>query len=201
MSDSEQAEDTSQTIDPQVTIYSLERSIVMVGLMGAGKSSVGRGLAARFNLPFVDADTEIEAAAGCTISEFFERHGEAEFRDGERRVIARLLEGSPKVLATGGGAFMDDETRTAITAMGISVWLRADLSTLVRRTAQRTNRPLLNNANPARTLEDLMEIRYPFYAQADITVESDDSPPNVTVERVVNALENFLETKEASSTS
>ena len=117
------------------------------------------------------------------------------------RLVSAVLPKGGEVRIVPGGAFMDDETRTAITAMGISVWLRADLSTLVRRTAQRTNRPLLNNANPARTLEDLMEIRYPFYAQADITVESDDSPPNVTVERVVNALENFLETKEASSTS
>jgi len=169
----------------------------MVGLMGAGKSSIGRRLAARLNLPFVDADTEIEAAAGCSIAEFFERHGEAAFRDGERRVIARLLEGDPMVLATGGGAFMDEETRTAIAHSGISVWLRADLDTLVRRTSRRTNRPLLNNGDPADTLESLMETRHPVYAQADIVVESDDGPPEETVERVVDALTTFRDRTEA----
>lgn len=175
-----------------------DRSIVMVGLMGAGKSSIGRRLAVRLGLPFVDADTEIEAAAGCTIAEFFERHGEAEFRDGERRVIARLLESEPKVLATGGGAFMDAETRAAIADAGISVWLRADLDTLVRRTARRSNRPLLNNGDPASTLESLMETRHPVYAQADIVVESDDGPPEETVDRVVDALAAFRDTNGAS---
>jgi len=170
----------------------------MVGLMGAGKSSIGRRLAARLNLPFVDADTEIEAAAGCTIAEFFERHGEAEFRDGERRVIARLLEDEPKVLATGGGAFMDAETRDAIAQAGISVWLRADLDTLVRRTARRTDRPLLNTDDPANTLESLMETRHPVYAQADIVVDSNDGPPDETVERVVEALATFRDRTEAS---
>lgn len=201
MSDSEQAEDDGQPGDQATVAYTANRSIVMVGLMGAGKSSIGRRLAARLEMPFVDADTEIEAAAGCTIAEFFERHGEAAFRDGERRVIARLLEGDPKVLATGGGAFMDAETRSAIAASGISVWLRADLDTLVRRTARRTSRPLLNNADPARTLEDLMETRYPVYAQADITVESDDGPPDETVARVIEALTSFADRTEASPTS
>lgn len=176
----------------------MDRSIVMVGLMGAGKSSIGRRLATRLNLPFVDADTEIEAAAGCTIAEFFERHGEAAFRDGERRVIARLLEDEPKVLATGGGAFMDPETRAAIAHAGISVWLRADLETLVRRTARLTARPLLNNADPANTLESLMETRHPVYAQADIVVESNDGPPDETVERVVAAVAAFRNRTEAS---
>lgn len=170
----------------------------MVGLMGAGKSSIGRRLATRLDLPFVDADTEIEAAAGCTIAEFFERHGEAEFRDGERRVIARLLEDEPKVLATGGGAFMDAETRAAIAQAGISVWLRADLDTLVRRTARRTDRPLLNNGNPTNTLESLMETRHPVYAQADIVVDSNDGPPDETVEHVVEALAAFTDRTEAS---
>ena len=170
----------------------------MVGLMGAGKSSIGRRLATRLNLPFVDADTDIEAAAGCTIAEFFERHGEAEFRDGERRVIARLLEDEPKVLATGGGAFMDAETRAAIAQAGISVWLRADLDTLVRRTARRTDRPLLNNGDPTNTLESLMETRHPVYAQADIVVDSNDGPPDETVERVVEALAAFTDRTEAS---
>ncbi len=163
----------------------------MVGLMGAGKSSIGRRLASRLDLPFVDADSEIEAAAGCTIAEFFERHGEAAFRDGERRVIARLLDGPRKVLATGGGAFMDEDTREAIGRSGISVWLRADLETLVRRTSRRSDRPLLNNDDPAETLKNLMETRYPIYEQADIDVESDDGPPDQTVDRVVAALEAF----------
>tara|TARA_R110002072_G_scaffold43827_2_gene123087 strand:- start:25 stop:564 length:540 start_codon:yes stop_codon:yes gene_type:complete len=176
----------------------MARSIVMVGLMGAGKSSIGRRLATRLNMPFVDADTEIEAAAGCTIAEFFERHGEAEFRDGERRVIARLLEDEPKVLATGGGAFMDAETRAAIADAGISVWLRADLDTLVRRTSRRTDRPLLNTGDPTNTLESLMETRHPVYAQADIVVESNDGPPDATVERVVEALAAFKDRTEAS---
>ena len=201
MSDSEQAEQDADPLDSRAIAATAGRSIVMVGLMGAGKSSIGRRLAARLDLPFVDADTEIEAAAGCTIAEFFERHGEAEFRDGERRVIARLLEGSPKVLATGGGAFMDEETRAAVAQSGISVWLRADLATLVRRTARRTSRPLLNNADPARTLEDLMETRHPVYALADITVESDDGPPDETVARVVEALAAFSDKAEASPAS
>ncbi len=198
MSDSEQAEDNAEPAEIRAPGSDTKRSIVMVGLMGAGKSSIGRRLATRLNLPFVDADTEIEAAAGCTIAEFFERHGEAEFRDGERRVIARLLEDEPKVLATGGGAFMDDETRAAIADAGISVWLRADLDTLVRRTSRRTDRPLLNIGDPASTLESLMETRHPVYAQADIVVESNDGPPDETVERVVEALAAFSDRTEAS---
>ncbi len=201
MTDSEQAEGESEAADPGAVKYTGDRTIVMVGLMGAGKSSIGRRLAARLDLPFVDADTEIEAAASCTIAEFFERHGEAEFRDGERRVIARLLEGTPKVLATGGGAFMDADTRAAVAETGISVWLRTDLNTLVRRTARRGSRPLLNNADPAKTLEDLMEIRYPVYALADITVESNDGPPDETVERVIEALTAFANQKEAPPAS
>jgi shikimate kinase len=198
MSDSEQAEDKHEPAELRAAAGDAERSIVMVGLMGAGKSSIGRRLATRLDLPFVDADTEIEAAAGCTIAEFFERHGEAEFRDGERRVIARLLEDEPKVLATGGGAFMDAETRAAIAQAGISVWLRADLDTLVRRTARRTDRPLLNNGNPTNTLESLMETRHPVYAQADIVVDSNDGPPDETVEHVVEALAAFTDRTEAS---
>jgi len=198
MSDSEQAEGKRESAGPRAPVSDNSRSIVMVGLMGAGKSSIGRRLATRLDLPFVDADTEIEAAAGCTIAEFFERHGEAAFRDGERRVIARLLEDGPMVLATGGGAFMDEETRAAIAQTGISVWLRADLDTLVRRTARRAERPLLNTGDPARTLESLMETRHPVYAQADIVVESNDGPPDETVERVVEALAAFNDRQEAS---
>lgn len=201
MGDSEQAEDEGGPAHPDAAARASDRTIVMVGLMGAGKSSIGRRLAARLDLPFVDADSEIEAAAGFTIAEFFERHGEAEFRDGERRVIARLLDGEPKVLATGGGAFMDAQTRAAIAETGISVWLRADLETLVRRTARRSSRPLLNNTDPERTLEDLMATRYPVYAQADITVESDDGPPDETVARVVEALAAFNRRTEAAPAS
>lgn len=165
--------------------------VVLVGLMGAGKSSIGRRLAARLDLPFLDADTEIETAAGCTIPEFFKLHGEAAFRDGERRVIARLLEGPPCVLATGGGAFMDAETRAHIARSGISVWLRADLETLVRRTSRREERPLLATGDARATLARLMDERYPVYEQADIVVDSDDGPPEATVDRVIDALAHF----------
>ncbi|MEH6753142.1 MAG: shikimate kinase [Alphaproteobacteria bacterium] len=169
-----------------------KKSIVMVGLMGAGKSAIGRRLANHLHLPFVDADTEIEVAAGCSIEEIFERHGEEAFRDGERRVIARLLEGPPIVLATGGGAFMDEFTRARIIESGVSIWLRADLETLVRRTAKRSNRPLLKNDDPAKTLKDLMKVRHPIYELSDIVVESDDAPPEETVNRVCQALDAYL---------
>lgn len=165
-----------------------DRTITLVGLMGAGKSTVGRRLATRLDVPFVDADSEIEAAAGCTIPEIFERHGEAEFRAGERRVIARLLRGRPKVLATGGGAFMDPETRQRIKARAVSVWLRADLELLMARVARRDNRPLLKQGDPREIMERLMAERYPVYAQADITVESNEGPHDAIVERIVAAL-------------
>lgn len=173
--------------------------VVLVGLMGAGKSSIGRRLATRLDLPFLDADTEIEAAAGCTIPEFFKLHGEAAFRDGERRVIARLLEGPPCVLATGGGAFMDAETRARIARSGISVWLRADLETLVRRTSRREDRPLLATGDVQATLARLMGERYPVYEQADIVVDSDDGPPEATVDRVVAALAAFRRPEDAAA--
>ena len=168
------------------------KTLVLVGLMGAGKSCIGKRLAQHFGLAFVDADLEIERAAGCKISEIFERHGEAHFRDGERRVIARLLDQPLQVLATGGGAFMDARTREKIRECGISIWLRADLELLLRRTARRTNRPLLNNGDRRTTLARLMEARYPVYAAADIVVDSNDAPPEFTVERVIAALERFL---------
>ncbi|HUI16617.1 MAG TPA: shikimate kinase [Alphaproteobacteria bacterium] len=175
------------------------KTLVLVGLMGAGKSCIGKRLAQHFGLAFVDADLEIERAAGCKISEIFERHGEAHFRDGERRVIARLLDQPLQVLATGGGAFMDPRTREKIRACGISIWLRADLELLLRRTARRTNRPLLNNGDRRATLARLMEARYPVYAAADIVVDSNDAPPELTVERVIAALERFLVDEEALS--
>lgn len=165
-----------------------DRTIVMVGMMGAGKSAIGRRLAQRLGLPFVDADAEIERAAGCSIEEIFAKHGEADFRDGERRVIARLLEGPVCVLATGGGAFMDSGTRDRIRERATSVWLKADLETLVDRVARRGNRPLLKNGDPREILERLIAVRYPVYAEADITVETGDVPPATTVERVVEAL-------------
>ncbi|WP_370511901.1 shikimate kinase [Telmatospirillum sp. J64-1] len=156
--------------------------------MGAGKSCIGRKLAARLHMPFLDADTEIEAAAGMPITEIFTRFGEAHFREGERRVIGRLLEGKPCILATGGGAFMDGQTRSLIRDRAISVWLRADLDLLVKRTAGRGHRPLLNQGDPRQTLAALMEKRYPVYAQADIVVDSADEVPEVTVKRVLEAL-------------
>jgi shikimate kinase len=165
------------------------KTIVLVGLMGAGKSCVGRRLAAAIGLPFVDADKEIEEAAGCSIPDLFSRYGEVAFRDGERRVIHRLLEGPLHVLATGGGAFIDPGTRAEIRARGISVWLRADLDLLICRTARRNNRPLLNVSDPQAKLAELMAQRYPIYAEADITIDSDDSPPEATVDRVIAALQ------------
>ena len=169
-----------------------DRTVVMVGLMGAGKSSIGRRLAQRLGLPFVDADHEIETAAGCTIEEIFERFGEAAFRDGERRIIQRLLERPPHVLATGGGAFIDAETRTRIKESAVSVWLRADIDVLLRRVGRRTNRPLLKNGEPREILAKLMAQRYPLYAEADICIDSVDGPTDATVDRVVAALEAHL---------
>ena len=167
----------------------IDRTIVMVGLMGAGKTSIGRRLAQRLGLAFIDADHEIEMAAGCTIEEIFERYGEAAFRDGERKIIQRLLERPPHVLATGGGAFVDPETRARIKAAGISVWLKADLDVLVRRVSRRGNRPLLKGGDPREVLARLMEQRYPIYAEADICIDSLDAPAETTVERVVEAID------------
>jgi len=164
------------------------RPIVLVGLMGAGKSCIGRRLAARLKLPFLDADKEIESAAGCTIEEIFERHGESAFRDGERKVIERLLEGPVCVLATGGGAFMNPQIRNAIKENATSIWLRADLDLLLQRTSRRNNRPLLKKGDPRTILADLMEQRYPVYADADVAVDSADGPPEVTLKRVLAAL-------------
>ena len=157
--------------------------------MGAGKTCIGKRLAKRLGLPFADADAAIEKAAGCTIPEIFAQHGEAAFREGERKVIARLLDDPPHVLATGGGAFMDPETRARVKARAISIWLRAELDVLLRRTARRSNRPLLNAGDPREVLERLMAVRYPVYAEADITVDSADLPADVTVDKVMAALD------------
>ncbi|MTJ81209.1 MAG: shikimate kinase [Telmatospirillum sp.] len=170
----------------------IPRSIVLVGLMGAGKSCVGRRLAQRLGLPFIDADTEIEAAAGCSISEIFARYGEGAFRDGERKVVGRLLAGPRCVLATGGGAFMDPETRALIAEKGISVWIRADLDLLVKRTAGRDHRPLLRQGDPREILGRLIADRYPVYAAADLAVDTADRPPEFTVDRVLDALARHL---------
>jgi shikimate kinase len=164
------------------------RSIVLVGMMGAGKSSIGRRLASRLGIPFVDADSEIEKAAGMTIPEIFAAHGEPYFRSGEARVIARLLDGGPQVLATGGGAFMNPDTRAAIRAKGISVWLRASLDVLNRRVRRRNDRPLLKDSEPAETLRRLIDERYPVYAEADITVESREVPHDTIVDEIVAGL-------------
>lgn len=168
------------------------KTIVLVGMMGAGKTAVGRRLAAAFGLPFIDADEEIEAAAGCSISDIFALHGEAEFRNGERRVIERLLKQPVSILATGGGAFMDERIRAAIKASAVSIWLKADLETLWNRVRRRSHRPLLNTENPKETLEKLMKTRYPVYAKADLTVESSDAPLDETVDRVISQLHSFL---------
>jgi len=168
-----------------------DRSIVLVGLMGSGKSSVGRRLAARLELPFRDADEEVEAAARLSIADIFELYGEAEFRDLERRVIARLLAEGPMVLATGGGAFMDEETRRQIAEAGVSIWLRADLEVLAERTARRDDRPLLNTDDPRAVLEELIALRYPVYAEADVTVDTGVENIEHTVDQAAAALESL----------
>ena len=168
------------------------RSVVLIGLMGAGKTAVGRRLANRLDLPFIDADSEIEVAAGASISEIFAEHGEAYFRQGERKVIARLLENGPQVLATGGGAYMNPDTRANIKAHGLSVWLKADIKVLMKRVGRRDNRPLLAAGDPEKMMKKLMEERYPIYAEADVTVESRDVPHDVIVGAVIDALADKL---------
>lgn len=168
------------------------RSIVLVGLMGAGKTTVGRRLAQRLGLPFLDADVEIEKAAAQTIPDIFAAHGEAYFRDGERRVIARLLAEGPNVLATGGGAFMNEATRRRIAESGVSIWLKADLATLMARVRRKSNRPLLDNPDPEGTMRRLMDERYPLYATADLTVFSGDGSHETVVDDIVAALAGFL---------
>ena len=168
------------------------RSIVMVGLMGCGKTSVGRRTALQLGLPFVDADEAIEQAAGKTIKEIFDDHGEAYFRDGERRVIARLLRSPPQVLATGGGAYMNAETRAAIAEAGVAVWLKADLPILMRRVLKRSNRPLLQAANPEEVMRGFMAARYPIYAEAHVTVDSRDVPHDAMANTVIETLDAYF---------
>ena len=168
--------------------FRLGRTLVLVGLMGAGKTSIGKRVAQRLGVPFTDADSEIEAAANMTIAEIFARDGEAVFRAGERRVIARLLDGPIHVLATGGGAFMDPATRARIGERALSVWLRADVEVLLARVAKRRHRPLLNQGEPREVLERLIAVRHPVYAEADLTVDSLAAPAEAMVERVLASL-------------
>ena len=174
------------------------RSIVLVGMMGVGKSTIGRRMAARLKLPFVDADTEIEAAAGMTIPEIFERHGEPYFRDGEARVIARLLDGEPIVLATGGGAFMREETRNRIAAKAVSIWLKADPDVIMRRVRRRADRPLLQTADPEGTVTRLLTEREPIYRHADLTIASRDVPHDKIVEECIETLRAHLRGEQAA---
>src|SRR5204863_3057618 len=168
------------------------RSIVLVGMMGAGKSSIGRRVSIRLGIPFVDADAEIEKAAGMSISDIFASRGEAEFRAGEARVIARLLEGGPQVLATGGGAFANPDTRAAIAAKGIAIWLKAEFDVLMKRIKRRHDRPLLKTDDPAAKLRELIDLRYPTYALADLTVQSREIPHDKIVDEIVDALASHL---------
>ncbi|MCR9242834.1 MAG: shikimate kinase [Rhodobiaceae bacterium] len=164
------------------------RSIVLVGLMGAGKTTVGRRLANRLDLPFVDADTEIEKAAGSSIADIFKEFGEAHFRDGEQRVIHRLLGEGPQILATGGGAFMNPATRKATQENGISIWLKADLDVLMKRVSRRSHRPLLQNDDPEAVMKRLIDERYPIYATADLSIDSKEGPHDAVVDEIVHAL-------------
>jgi shikimate kinase len=191
---SETAASDPASTSPEAGILSAlgARLIVLVGMMGAGKSTIGRRLAARLRLPFVDADVEIEAAAGMTIPEIFEIHGESHFRDGEARVIARLLESGPGVLATGGGSFMREETRQRIHDKAVSIWLKADADIIMRRVKRRADRPLLHTADPSATVTRLMTEREPIYQHADITIGSRDVPHEKIVEECVEALHRRL---------
>ena len=175
-----------------IVVALAQRSIVLIGMMGAGKSSVGRRLATRLGIPFVDADAKIEEAAQMTIPEIFQTYGEAEFRSAEARVIARLLDTGPQVLATGGGAFMHPETRAAVRQKGISFWLNAEFDVLMRRVKRRTDRPLLKTGDPAETLKRLMAERHPVYAEADVTIHSRDVPHEKMVDEIIAALGRHL---------
>jgi shikimate kinase len=169
------------------------RSVVLIGMMGVGKSSIGRRLASRLAIPFVDADAEIEKAAGMSITDIFAHHGEADFRGGEARVIARLLDSGPQVLATGGGAFMNEGTRALIKAKGVSLWLSAEFEVLLRRISKRKNeRPMLQTDNPDETLRHLLRVREPTYALADLTVQSREGPHEAIVAEIVSVLAAYL---------
>jgi shikimate kinase len=176
-----------------------KRSVVLVGMMGAGKSTIGRRMALRLGLPFIDADNEIEAAAGMSIPDIFEVHGEPHFRDGEARVIARLLEGGPILLATGGGAFMREDTRARIRDKAISMWLKADADVILRRVRRRADRPLLKTADPAAVIARLIDARHPVYEQTDITIDSRDVPHEKIVDESIIALHEHIFRPRAAS--
>lgn len=175
-----------------ISSHAIDRPLVLVGMMGSGKSTIGRRLAKRLGLPFVDADEEIEKAAGRSINDIFEEFGEAEFRAGERRVMARLLDGEPKVIATGGGAFVDAETRRRVKREAVSIWLDAAIEVLAERTARRDTRPLLRNGDPSDVLERQAAERRPIYAEADIRVVSSDGPHGHVVDAILDALDNHI---------
>ena len=182
----------SASQEAEITAALGTRSVVLVGMMGAGKSTIGRRLSARLRLPFLDADIEIEAAAAMSIPEIFETHGELHFRDGEARVIARLLDSGPAVLATGGGAFMREDTRSRIRRQAVSVWLKADADIIMRRVKRRADRPLLQTADPAATVGRLIEEREPIYQHADLTIWSRDVPHEKIVDECIHALHGWL---------
>lgn len=177
--------------DPKIAERLRSRTLVLVGLMGAGKTTIGRRLAKALQTTFIDADTEIEAAAGCSVNEIFERHGEQEFRRGERQVVARLLDNAPHVLATGGGAFIDAATRKLIKKKAVSIWLRADLELLLARVQKRDTRPLLREGDPKEIMMALKAERYPIYQEADIVIDSVDGPHDAVVRKIVKELTDY----------
>ena len=177
--------------DPKIVERLRSRTVVLVGLMGAGKTTIGRRLAKALQTTFIDADTEIEAAAGCSVNEIFERHGEQEFRRGERQVVARLLNNAPHVLATGGGAFIDAATRKLIKKKAVSIWLRADLELLLARVQKRDTRPLLREGDPKEIMMALKAERYPIYQEADIIIDSVDGPHDAVVRKIVKELTDY----------
>lgn len=183
---------TTATQEAEITAALGARSIVLVGMMGAGKSTIGRRLSARLRLPFLDADTEIEAAAGMSIPDIFEAHGEPHFRDGEARVIARLLDSGPAVLATGGGAFMREETRNRVRDKAVSIWLKADADIIMKRVKRRADRPLLQTADPLATVGRLIEEREPVYRHANLTIWSRDVPHDKIVDECIEGLHALL---------
>jgi len=188
MSETTSQAPASLSHDAEITLALGKRCIVLIGMMGAGKSTIGRRMAARLHLPFTDADTEIEAAAGMSIPDIFETHGEPHFRDGEARVIARLLESGPAVIATGGGAFMREETRARIRDKAVSLWLKADADIIMKRVRRRSDRPLLQNADPEGTVNRLLGEREPVYGTADLTILSRDVPHDKIVDECIDAL-------------
>src|SRR3954451_21803959 len=196
MSETAAPAQASPTQEADITSALGRRSVVLVGMMGAGKSTIGRRLSARLRLPFVDADTEIESAAGMSITDIFENHGEPHFRAGEARVIARLLDGGPAVLATGGGAFMREETRDRIRDKAVSIWLKADADIIMKRVKRRADRPLLQTEDPAATVSRLLEAREPVYQNADLTIWSRDVPHDRIVDECLEALRARLCTQE-----